>query len=80
MLHFSQTAHCAGPTVAVWAQKGPILGVTPTGYWYHLIRLNVYFSENGWCEGVTGIHHVELTPYLQQQTKTTCIQDMGICY
>jgi len=21
------------------------------------------FSENGWCGGVTGVHHVELTPY-----------------
>jgi len=27
------------------------------------------FSENGWCGGVTGVHHVVLTPYLQQQTK-----------
>jgi len=27
------------------------------------------FSENGWCGGVTGVHHVELTPYLQQQAK-----------
>jgi len=27
------------------------------------------FSENGWCEGVTVAHHVEIAPYLQGHTE-----------
>ena len=56
---------------AAGAQKGLIFRSYPHRRYNQLILVSFdsyecLLSENGWCHRVGGVHHVELTPYVQQ--------------